>query len=113
AKVENRTSRARLKRGRQAHWREINGPSGAIKRVPLGYQRWPEDKNGRWILRRYLGQGKYTIQPFGIADDSQRSDGERVLSFDQAHARAIAQLDASKGKEDLMTVRQAFERYVG
>ena len=41
-----------------------------------------------------------------------RADGERVLSFDQAHANAVAQLNAPKGKVNHLTVRQAMELYV-
>ena len=69
ARLESRTSRARLKRGRQPHWQAISG------HAHLGYQRWPEDDAGRWILRRYDG-GKYSVQPLGRADDTLQSDGD-------------------------------------
>jgi len=107
AKIENPTSRARLRPGRGPHWRTI-----IPGRAHLGYQRRPGDKEGRWILRRYLGTGKYRIAPLGTADDVREADGERVLSFDQAHANAVAQLNAPKGKVSHLTVRQAMELYV-
>lgn len=105
AKIENPTSRARLKPGR--HWRAI-----ITGKAHLGYARRPEDKEGRWILRRYLG-GKYRIAPIGTADDVRKADGERVLSFDQASASALAQLNAPKARVNNLTVRQAMDRYVG
>jgi integrase len=105
AKIDNRTSRARLKPGR--HWRAI-----VAGRSHLGYQRRPGEREGRWILRRYLGTGKYRIAPLGTADDLREADGERVLTFDQAHANAVAQLNMPQGKVSRITVRQAMERYV-
>jgi len=107
AKLETRTSRARLKRGRQPHWRSI-----IAGRVHLGYQRRPEDQEGRWVLRRYIGAERYRVHEIGKADDRLEADGERILNFDQAHANAIAQVDAPKGRVPRMTVRQAFQRYV-
>src|SRR5262249_45249196 len=47
-RLESRTARARLKRGRQPHWQDI-----VPGRVHLGYQIWKGDAEGRWILRRY------------------------------------------------------------
>jgi hypothetical protein len=55
-------------------------------RAALGYIR----KNaaaGRWILRRYI-DGKYRVIPLGAADDVIDADGDQVLSFAQAEARA-------------------------
>jgi integrase len=105
AKIQTVTSRARLSCGRKCHWRTI-----ITGRAHLGYQRWPKDREGRWILRTYSG-AKYRIQPLGSADDAEAADGERVLNFDQAHANAIARLNAPKGKITRMTVKQAVQAY--
>jgi integrase len=78
----------------------------------LGWQRWPHEKEGRWVLRRYIGEGKYRIKELGRADDDRDADGERVLSFDQAQTAAIAESDVPQGRVTRMTVRQAMERYV-
>src|SRR5689334_1772857 len=99
ANLETRTARARLKRGRQAHWRAI-----LPGRAHLGYQRWPGAEPGRWVLRRLI-EGKYRLQPLALADDVADADGERVYSFEQAHAAAVAALDAPKGKHHRITVR--------
>ena len=115
AKFETRTARARLKRGRQAHWRAI------IKRTHLGYQRWPDESDGRWILRHFIGSAlkggkhfysKYRTIALGRADDAEQADGRRILSFEQAEAAARAMVDAPQNKVHRMTVRQALDRYV-
>ena len=54
AKLESRTARSRLKRGRQPHW------AGTLPgKVHLGYQCWKGDAVGRWVLRRYIGDNRY------------------------------------------------------
>jgi len=55
----------------------------------LGYQRWPEKQERRWILRRNLG-GKYTCITLGRADDVVRADGKSVLNYAQALAAVRA-----------------------
>jgi integrase len=108
ARLEGRRLRLKLKPGRQAHWQIITP-----NRAHLGYQRWPDDKAGRWILRRYVpGSGYgYSILPLGLADDVAEADGRSVLSYEQAHAAAIAAANAGT-KIHLLTVRKAMERYV-
>ena len=108
AKLESRTSRSRLKRGRQPHWQALM-PS----RVHLGYQCWKGDKEGRWVLRRYIGNNKYRRVTLGRADDAAAADGEHVLTFEQAGAKARAMVAAPNGgKVERLTVRQAMARYV-
>jgi integrase len=97
----------KLKRGRQAHWRAI-----IVGRVHLGYHRRPEDAEGRWILRRYIGAGKYRVHEIGKADDRLAADGEHILNYEQASAAAHAQIEVPKGKVHRMTVRQAVARYL-
>jgi three-Cys-motif partner protein len=65
---------------------------------------------GRWFLRKYQS-GKYSVVELGQADDARDADGDGVLDFEQAYARARARLERplTLGR---MTVRQAFERYV-
>jgi integrase len=107
ARLDSRTRRAKLKRGRQAHWHTL--VRGAVV-AHLGYQRWPDDKEGRWLLRRYQG-GKYSIAPIGLADDTQDADGGTVLDFAQAEAKARAMLlDAPRpvGRATVATVLQLY-----
>jgi integrase len=111
AKLDSRTARAKLKKGRQPHWQELQ------PRTHLGYQRQKKkgDAAGRWILRRYLGGGNsYRVTPLGIADDADDSDGVKILSFDQAAAKARAMVETPDGDKKVinLTVRQAMARYV-
>lgn len=106
AKIESRSARARMKRGRQPHWRVL-----IVGRAHLGYQRWEDDKTGRWVLRRYI-DGKYSIEPLGLADDVESANGDQILSFEQAEAKARAIIDAPTRTAGRITVRQALENYI-
>ena len=66
ARLESQSARARLKRGRQPHWQAL-----VPGRVHLGYQCWKGDPTGRWVLRRYIGNGKYRSTTLGRADDAR------------------------------------------
>ena len=89
ARLESPSARSRLKRGRQPHWQALREG-----RVHLGYQCWKGDAAGRWVLRRYIGNGKYRVTTLGLADDAAEADGVRVLNFDQAEAKARAMVDS-------------------
>jgi hypothetical protein len=110
ARLETRWARAKLKRGRQAHWQAI-----ITGKVHLGYQRWPDEPEGRWILRRWLGrtfrEGKYTgnqykITTIGRADDVGDANGRSILSYDQAAAAIRAIIDAPAAPPSRLTVRE-------
>jgi integrase len=82
-------------------------------RAHLGWQCWKGEATGRWVLRRYVGGGKYRATTIGAADDAKPDDGQRVLSFEQAEAKARAMLDEpGGGKIQRITVRQAHALYV-
>jgi integrase len=110
ARLESPSARNRLKRGRQPHWQAlIEG------KVHVGYQCWKGEPAGRWVLRRYIGNRKYRTTALGLADDAAAADGQRVLSFEQAAAKARAMIETangSGGKIERLTVRQAISRYV-
>jgi integrase len=108
ARLQNPSARKRLKPGRQPHWNAL-----VEGKVHLGYQRWRGDDDGRWVLRRYVGNGKYRVEPLGRADDATRANGERVLSHAQAEAKARAMVAVGGGgKITRLTVRLAIEHYV-
>jgi integrase len=106
ARLGTRTSRARLKRGRQPHWSTITAGKSH-----LGYQRWPDDRCGRWVLRRRIGGG-YTVTAIGIADDDRVSDGHTILSHDEARARAVEVMAAGARPAGRITVRKAIADYL-
>jgi integrase len=100
------TARRRLEAGRQPHWHTI-----VAARDHLGYQRWPHDKVGRWILRRRRG-GHYSTEPLGTADDARRADGVSVLSFEQARAKAVELAGSEDRPAGRITVARAVADYV-
>ena len=108
ARLESRTARSRLKRGRQPHWQALE-PG----RVHLGWQCWKGDAAGRWVLRRYIGNRKYRTTALGLADGAAEANGIQVLSFEQAAAKARAMVaNPNGGKIERLTVRQALSRYI-
>jgi hypothetical protein len=107
ANLESKTARSRLKRGRNPHWQSL-----VPGRVHLGYQIWKGDKDGRWILRRNVGNDKYRSETLGRADDRDPADGVHVLSYEQADAKARAMVDLPSAKVHNLTVRQAMARYI-
>src|SRR6516165_5275490 len=108
ANLTSPRARSRLERGRQPHWHLlIRG------RAHLGWQRWPEDHTGRWLLRRYIHRNKYRVVELGPADDgSTIAGGVKVLNFSQAEAKARAMLDTAPAVVHRLTVQQAMTRYI-
>jgi integrase len=109
ARLESPTARARLKRGRQGHWQAlIEG------KTHLGYQCWKGDPQGRWLVRSYIGNGRYRVEALGRADDGDtEADGARTLSYEQAYAKAgtMVALPGNKKKGQL-TVADAWAAYI-
>jgi integrase len=108
ARLGTITARSRLKPGRQPHWHTI-----VAGREHLGWQRWPQDKAGRWVLRRRRG-GNYSIEQIGIADDdrSRPADGVSVLSFEQARAKAVELAGSEDRPAGKITVSRAVADYI-
>jgi integrase len=109
APLTTRNARHSLATGR-THWRQIGAG------VHLGYRR--SGRAGRWLLRLYLGRGKYHQEPIGTADDTLAANSNAVLSFAQAEKRArdlVVARYAEAAAEALgpaITVRQAVEQYI-
>jgi integrase len=108
ARLVTPTARMRLKLGRQPHWSTI-----IAGRAHLGWQRWPDDRTGRWLLRRRRA-GAYSVEQIGLADDdrSQPADGVTILTHEQARAKATELADAGEGKPGRLTVRKAMAAYI-
>src|SRR5215813_14443507 len=86
--LETRTARSRLAVAHKPYFRLIE-PG-----LHLGYRKLASGP-GTWIVRRYVGDGAYTVSNLRtadgelvIADDYAEADGERVFSFAQAQQRA-------------------------
>lgn len=80
ANLDSRAARDRLKASGKPRYRSLD-PG-----LHLGYRKGK--RGGKWLARRYSGDGDYEFHPLGIADDVQDADGVSVLTFSQAQAAA-------------------------
>jgi integrase len=106
--LETRTARGRLKSRKKPYWRSID------RGLHLGY--FKGAKAGRWLLRCYVGAGRYREATLGTADDVQDADGAEVLSYSQAQARArsLAAVKRTRsGTGGPFTVADAMRDYLG
>jgi integrase len=105
--LETRTARGRLKSRKKPYWRSID------RGLHLGY--FKGARAGRWLLRSYVGAGRYQEMTLGTADDVQDADGGEVLSYSQAQARARS-LAAARRKGEAadgpFTVADAMHDYL-
>src|SRR5262249_25415928 len=96
----------RRRAGRHPQWTRVN-----IGRDQLGWQRWPEDASGRWLLRRRRG-GNYSQEQIGIADDQQDADGVSILDYQQARAKAVELSMDETRPAGRLTVQRAMVDYI-
>jgi integrase len=75
-----REARRRLAARRKPYWRAIE------RGLHVGY--YKGSRGGRWVARRYLGEGRYQETVIGTADDVLDADGRAILDFDKAQAGA-------------------------
>jgi integrase len=78
-RLDSPAARAKLKPSGKPYWRAID--TG----LHLGYRKGLN--GGRWVLRRYLGDGNYSVETIAGADDHSPADGITVLDFFQAQRR--------------------------
>lgn len=84
SQLDTRTARARLKPRGKPYYRAID-PG-----LHLGYRRAAD--GGKWVVRAYLGGQAYRVENIATADDRGEADGNVVLNFSQAQARARARM---------------------
>jgi integrase len=109
--LETRTARGRLKVAHKPYFRLIE-PG-----LHLGYRRLANGP-GTWVVRRYSGDGKYTVKNLTtadgklvIADDFADANDRAILSFAQAQGRA--RLQGHNGvPQGPYTVDQAADDYL-
>jgi integrase len=107
ARLASATARARLSTGRNVHWNTITAG-----REHLGWQRWPQERTGRWLLRRRRSSS-YSTEQIGIADDDRSADGSSILTYDQARLKAAELCRLSEDKPaGRITVARAMADYI-
>jgi integrase len=77
--LETRSARLKLKVRRRPYFYSLG------RGASIGYRRCVGA--GSWLVRRSDGKGGFWTKGFGIADDFEDADGERVLDFWQAQVR--------------------------
>jgi hypothetical protein len=106
--LDSRDARTKLKARGKPYWRSI-GPA-----LHLGYRKGKDAR--RWVVRIYIGKGKYHTENIAYADDTADADGAGVLTFWQAQGAAreiAAKRTASSGQRTgPYTVGMAVEDYL-
>ena len=74
----SRSGRLALKPSGKPYYRAID-PG-----LHLGYRKGRD--GGKWVMRRYVGDGTYKVETIAVADDKADADGVAVLDFRQAQA---------------------------
>ena len=103
AKLEKWEQRSKLK-PKQRHFRDIGDG------VALCYRRGAASRGGTWAARIRGEAGRYALRAIGVADDYLPADGERVLTYRQASAKAIE--EAERGPAPAYTVSNAIDDYL-
>ena len=109
--LDSRTARGRLKLSGKPYYRSLD-PG-----LHLGYRKGK--RGGKWLARRYAGDGGYEFHKIATTDDTQDADGVSVLTFSQAQAEARKWFQDSErrsmGQEGLhqgpYTVQDAVDDY--
>ena len=112
SRLETRTARAALKPSGKPYYRAID------EGLHLGYRKGKAA--GKWLMRRYAGNGAYVLEPIASADDTIDADGGTVLSFPQAQAVARQRFVERNRTDSSLpvrarpyTVRDAIDDYIG
>src|SRR3954468_5105550 len=82
SQLETRSGRLKLPISKKPLWTRIS------PKIGLGYRR--HQTAGAWVVRRADGKSGYWSKVIGIADDFDEADGNSVLDFWQAQAKARA-----------------------
>jgi integrase len=112
ARLETRAAREKLKASGKPYYKALD-PG-----LHLGYRKGAA--GGKWVMRWYIGAGAYKVETIAVADDkADAGDGEAVLSWSQAQARARKEhakhLRVAKGLPadgGPYTVRRCIEEYL-
>ena len=107
--LDTREARGKLKANGKPYYRMIE-PG-----LHLGYRKL-KGRAGTWLARHYLGKQAYEVERIGTADDLSDADGEAILDYWQAQAKArermVSRAHAAAGKSGPYTVADAMDAYL-
>jgi integrase len=101
--LETRTARAKLKARGKPYYKAIG------QGLHLGYRKGKTE--GKWVVRRYVGEQQYMVNTIATADDFTDADGIHVLDFWQAQ-EAARELAGKQSYSGPYRVRDAVEDYL-
>lgn len=90
AKLDTRSARLRLKTGGEPYWTML------ARGEALGYYRPADGGAGTWRARVLQAGGGHRKAAIGMADDYADADGQEVLNFAQAQAKAREWFDRAR-----------------
>lgn len=106
-----RSGRLSLAQSGKPHYRAID-PG-----LHIGYRKGRD--GGKWVMRRYIEDGRYEVETIATADDKADADGVAVLDFKQAQARIremhVERIRVAQGfpaADGAYTVRRCIEEYL-
>ncbi len=105
-KLDSPTARAKLAASGKPYFRSID-PG-----LHLGYRKGI--RGGKWVLRRYIGDERYSVETIATADDHSAADGLEILDFYQAQTKArelAAKVRGAAAKHEPLTVARAMDAY--
>lgn len=112
--LDTRTARIRLQPSPKPYYRAIEEGLHLGYRKPRGRKGKPAIA-GKWVMRRYIGDGAYKVENIASADDFSDADGVLILNFSQAQAKART-INVQTAHEAAgiapMTVAVVLENYV-
>jgi integrase len=107
--LDSREARSRLKPRGMPYYAALD------KALHIGYRRL-RGKSGTWWARHYIGDGQYTVDSIGVADDHTETYGVEILDYWQAQAKCrelqSARVANGAGKVGPFTVKDAIEDYL-
>jgi integrase len=107
--IDTREARGKLKARGKPYYRAIE------RGLHLGYRKL-KGQAGTWLARHYLGKQAYEVERIGAADDSSDADGEAIMDYWQAQAKArelmVGRAHAAAGKSGHLTVADAMDAYL-
>jgi integrase len=107
--LDSKESRRKLAPRGKPYYRSIE------RGLHLGYRRL-RGGAGTWVARYYVGEQSYEVESLGIADDVSDGDGEAVLDWWRAQAKArermVERAHSAAGKAGPLTVAAAMDFYL-
>jgi integrase len=110
-RLMSRTARETLKPNRKPYYRLIE------RGISLGYRK-PIKGPGTWVVRRYIGDEKYSVRNLTtadghpvFADDHENANAKNVLNFGQAQDALRSRKNQSAGVGGVYTVANALTDY--